>query len=249
MVKNKSIIRGNNRSNGIVNRHLNATPANDWEAFEDKITVKHANKTGKVNSNSRFWDKEFELRIEELYRNDVYEPIFDMLCPMSIDRSNQGVLEKLAAKYAKEMKLDWCELFSDFQFHLMGMLGYQTGTTTTMNPDMSFMENLCNQLKCRAINKFHYYQAEKRKDDQNTIKAEQWDKIEDSSKEHQYDNIEVVIAIQQLDIDELDKKVLIGIATGQIDKQEIPGILGWDLTANNKMKLSRYCKRLQKILA
>lgn len=48
------------------------------------------------------------------------------------------------------------------------------------------------------------------------------------------------------DISPEDIRILIGIATGEIDKKDIPHALNWENKAD-RMKLSRYMKKLQNI--
>lgn len=64
----------------------------------------------------------------------------------------------------------------------------------------------------------------------------------------EYQNTDTFTAIEESFTGD-DRRILLGLATGQISKQDIPAVLGWDLTANNRMKLSRYMSKLAKVLA
>lgn len=64
-----------------------------------------------------------------------------------------------------------------------------------------------------------------------------------------YSDIEYLTDLRNLTgISPDDKKILIGLATGTIDKKEIPQVLNWE-NVNNRMRLSRYMKHLREIIA
>lgn len=228
MIKNKLVIKASQRKNSIVNRSLQETPVNSFECFKETV----------IRSNYKKSSKEIIIKVEELFRAKEYEPIYELLLV------ENGDIEKWAKKFAKDYKLDWCELFSDFQLYLYNML--DGVSDKVYNKEMSFIDNLYVQLKCEALDLRDYYNAKKRKDDCNCKPKEELERHQDN-KNH-YDDIDIFIDLKNIeDISSEDKVILIGIATGEFDKKDIPHILNWK-NQEDRMKLSRYVKKLQGIL-
>lgn len=229
-MEKRLFIRANNRINGIVNRHLEETVENSWECFEETVRRSH--------KQYGMWDTELELKVEELYSADVYDPIYELLL------KDRGVLERWAKLLGDRYNIDWCELFSDFQLHLFNML--DGIADKAYNPEIRFMNNLFKQLECVTKDKRKYLNRNKRKWDSNCVPTEILEQIPDSN--NKYVDSELIIALQALtDINSQDKRVLIGLATGQITKKDIPTLLNWT-NKDDRMKLSRYCKKMTKIL-
>ncbi|AKA72045.1 hypothetical protein [Clostridium scatologenes] len=218
-------IKANNRSNGIVNRHLQETVANSFECFED--TVRSRKYVAR-------WDIELEIKIEELYRVGVYEPIYELLL------KNNGSVEKWAKLLGNRYNIDRCELFSDFQLHLFNML--DGIADKAYNNNISFMNNLYKQLECLAKDKRKYYNANKRKYDRNFVSKRRLEQVPDIKNE--YADSKFLMDLQNLSgISPEDMNVLVGLATGQICRKDIPTILNWT-NKDDRMKLSRYVKAL-----
>ncbi|BCJ95700.1 hypothetical protein acsn021_32690 [Anaerocolumna cellulosilytica] len=228
MSKRQLCIRGNGRKNGIVNRSLQETPVNSFECFRETI----------MRSNYKKCSKEIIIKVEELYRAKEYEPIYELLL------NQDGVVEGWAKIFAKMYHLESNELFSDFQVHLYNMLDGVSDKVYNIN--MPFIDNLYVQLKCEALDLRDYYNAKKRKDDWNCKPKEELEKHKDNK--NQYDDINILMDLENMkDISPEDKRILIGIATGEIDKKDIPYVLNWS-NKEDRMKLSRYVKKLQTIL-
>lgn len=113
-----------------------------------------------------------------------------------------------------------------------------------------FMNNLYKQLECISKDKRKYYNANKRQWDMNCIPTEILEQIPDNK--NIYQDMELLLDLQNLPCDsnlncsEIDKQVLIGLATGQICKKNIPAVLVWT-NKDDRKKLSRYMKKLQKL--
>lgn len=65
---------------------------------------------------------------------------------------------------------------------------------------------------------------------------------------NEYNDIDLIASITQLECSEADKKILIGLATGEIEKKDIPVVLGWS-NRNDRKKLSRYVGKLKLLLS
>jgi len=126
MTNDKLFIRANNRKNGIVNKHLQETLANSFERFEETVRGR--------SRHIRRWDTELEIKVEELYRCGVYDPIYELLL------QEKGMVEKWAKLLGNRYNIDWCELFSDFQLHLYNML--DGIANKAYNKEILFMNNL-----------------------------------------------------------------------------------------------------------
>ena len=222
-------IKANNRSNGIVNRHLRATPADSFECFEEMVRGR-----GSVSR----WDTELEIKVEELFRVGVYDPIYDLLL------KDKGVVEKWAKLLGDRYNIDWCELFSDYQLHLFNML--DGIADKAYNREISFINNLYKQLESLTKDKRKYYDALKRKDDWNCIPTERLVQIPDEMD--YYADWELLLDLQNMEgVSSEDKMILAGLATGEICKQDIPIVLNWT-NKDDRMKLSRYMKKLAGLL-
>jgi hypothetical protein len=229
MAKKQLFIKANDRKNGLVNRSLQETPVNSFEYFKETV----------YRSPNSKWNKELEIKVEELFRVKEYDPIYELLL------NDNGVVEKWARSFGKRYNLDWCELFSDYQLHLFNMLD---GTKDKIyNINISFMHNLYKQLECHSKDKRKYYNAQKRKDNWNCVTKEIIETKPDPKDN--YSDIEYITDLRNLTgISPDDKKILIGLATGTIDKKDIPQVLNWE-NVNNRMRLSRYMKHLREIIA
>jgi hypothetical protein len=73
-------------SKRMMNRLLRATPANNFKCFEE--TVRRRKNHGR-------WGKELEIKVEELFRVKVYDPIYELLL------NENGVVEKWAKNLGK----------------------------------------------------------------------------------------------------------------------------------------------------
>ncbi|URZ03021.1 hypothetical protein [Clostridium felsineum] len=220
-------IKANNRSTSVVNRHLNETMSNSFEYFEETVRGKRR----------AYWDTELEIKVEELYRVGVYEPIYELLL------EKNGVVEQWAEMLGNRIEIDWCELFSDFQLHLFNML--DGVSNKTYNREISFMNNLYKQLECLSKDKWRYYNAKKRKNIWNLIPEGKLNRISDIKNE--YVDKELLMDLQNLDCLEADRSILIRLATDEICKKDIPTVLGWK-NKNNRMKLSRYMRKLSNVI-
>lgn len=127
--------KANNRSNSVVNRHLQETMSNSFEHFEETVRGKRR----------AYWDTELEIKVEELFRVGVYDPICELLLP------ENGVVEQWVKMLGQGFSLDWCELFSDFQLHIFNML--DGVADKAYNTEISFMNNLYKQLECISKDK------------------------------------------------------------------------------------------------
>jgi hypothetical protein len=237
MVANKLFIRGNNRSNGIVNRHLSETPANSFECFEEQVRSRQY---------SSRWDIELEIKVEQLFRDGVYDPIYELLLGHKGTSVNQIVVEKWAEVLGARYNIDWCDLFSDFQLHLYNML--DGISDKVYNRDISFMNNLYKQLECLAKDKRKYLNRAKRKDDLNCIPKERLDQIPD--KTDLYANSELLMDLKNLNwtvSTEIDRDIIIGLAYDVIEKSDIPLNFNWNKA--DRKKLSRYMQTLKIQLA
>lgn len=236
MVKRQLCIRANNRKNGVVNRSLHETPVNSFECFKETV----------MRSNYKKCSKEIIIRVEELFRAKEFDPIYELLL------FENGVVMKWAKVYAKRYNLDWCELFSEYQYYLYNMLDGVSKRVYNIN--MPFIDNLYKQLECETKDIRKRYNAKKRMYDWN---CKQEDELENEVFEKDYkqnslkDIYKDVVVLMDLEslkgISPEDKGILIGIATGEIDKKDIPHILDWS-NKEDRMKLSRYTKKLQQIL-
>jgi acetyl-CoA carboxylase carboxyltransferase component len=110
------------------------------------------------------------------------------------------------------------------------------------NSDISFMNNLYKQLECLTSDKRRYYNAKKRKDDWNCIPSVQLEQIPDKRNDA-YAVREFLLDLQNLNCSETDKQIILGLATGEIVKQDIPTVLNWE-NKDDRKKLSRFMKKL-----
>jgi hypothetical protein len=228
MAKNQLFIKANERKNSVVNRSLQETPVNSFDCFKETV----------MRSNYKKCSKEIIIKIEELFRAKEFEPMYEILLV------KDGVIEMWAKIFAKKYSLDWCELFSDYQLYIYNMLDGVSGRI--YNIEMSFIDNLYVQLKCEALDMWRFYHAKKRMYDRECIPKEDIEKYPDSKNQFEYANI--LMDLENIsDISPEDKRILIGIATGVIDKKDIPHVLNWQ-NKEDRMKLSRYVKKLQSIL-
>jgi hypothetical protein len=235
MAKNKLVIKANDRKNGVVNRSLQETPVNSFECFRETV----------IRSNYKKCNKEIIIKVEELFRAKEYEPIYEILLV------ENGVIEKWAKYFAKDYNLDWCELFSDYKLFLYNMLDGISDKIYNIN--MSFIDNLYKQLECEALDLRRYYNAKKRMYDWNCKTEEELE--EELGKEqnrhiykNRYEDIDILLDLENMEeILPEDKQILIGLATGEIDKRDIPHVLNWS-NKEDRMKLSRYVKKLQGII-
>lgn len=221
-------IKGNSKSNGIVNRHLKETPTNSFACFEE--TVRGRKCTAR-------WSLELEIKIEELYRIEIYEPIYELLLKAN------GTVEHWAKLFGNRYNIDWHELFSDFQLHLFNML--DGISDKAYNMEISFMNNLYRQLECLAKDKRRFQNRAKRKYDCNCIPNERLEQIPDTKNE--YEDIELLTDLRNLDCPEDDRQILIGLATGQICNKDVPTVLNW-INKDDRKKLRRYCHKLSKLI-
>ncbi|MBU3113159.1 hypothetical protein [Clostridium lacusfryxellense] len=224
-------IKGNNRSNGIVNRHLAETSANSFECFEEQVRSRQYHS---------MWDTEIEIKVEQLFRDGVYDPIYELLL------QEKGSVEKWSKKWEEKYNIDWCDLFSDFQLHLYNML--DGIADKVYNRDISFMNNLYKQLECLTKDKRKYLNRAKRKYDWNSIPTDMYEQIPD--KTDLYANSELLMDLQELNWTEstdIDRKIIIGLATDVIEKSEIPLQFNW--AKNDRKKLSRYMQTTKILLA
>jgi hypothetical protein len=237
MVASKLCTRGNNKSNGIVNRHLTETSANSFECFEEQV---------KSSRHHSRWDKELEIKVEELFRVGVYEPIYELLLGHKGTTASQGVVEKWAEMFGRLYNIDWCDLFSDFQLHLFNMLD---GIADKIyNIDISFMNNLYKQLECLAIDKRKYLNRAKRKYDLNCTPKDELEQVPDKIDE--YTDSTFFMDLQKLhctEATEIDREIIIGLATGVFEKADIPERFNWN--KDDRKKLSRYMQTLKIQLA
>ena len=242
-------IKGNNRSNGIVRRHLEETFTNSFDYFEEQV---HRRTTHSM------WDTELEIKVEELFRAGVYEPIFDLLLVPF------GAVEQWSHTFGNRFNIDWCDLFSDFQLYLLNMLDYPVkefavdGSKNTerysakkvYNRDISFMNNLYKQLECESKDKRKFLDRDKRADDQNSESPELMEQRHHNSTDMDFcidsDYLMDLQSIAGVSPDDL--QIIVGLATGEIGKQDIPEKLRWRNIADTK-KLTRYMRRIAEILA
>lgn len=234
----KKYKKANNRKDSIVYQHLQQTPANNFNCFKETV---------RRRKNSK-WDIEFEIKVEELFRAGVYDQIYELLL------KENGEVIKWAKEYGQAYKIDWYELFSDFQLHLFNML--DGIADKAYNREISFMINLRKQLECLAKDKLKYLNRDKRKWDRNFIPQERLEQIPDSNQEKgvpiAYSDVELFVSLENLPIETkgltaLNKQILQWLATGEINKKDIPIILNWT-NRDDRKKLSRYCQKLKKPL-
>lgn len=210
MTKNKLFIKANDRKNGVVNRSLQETPINSFDCFKETV----------MRRNYKKCSKEDVIKTEELFRAKEYEPMYELLLV------ENGVIEKWAKSFAKRYNLDWCELFSDFQLHLYNML--DGISDKVYNKEMSFIDNLYVQLKCEALDLLDYYNAKKRMYDRNCNTEEELEnevfekEYKQNSLKDIYKDVVILMDLENMeDISSEDKRILIGIAAGEIDKKDI----------------------------
>lgn len=236
MAKRQLCIKANNRKNGVVNRSLQETPVNSFECFKDRI----------MRSKYKKCSKDIIIKVEELFRAKEFEPIYELLLEQN------GVVMKWAETFATRYHLDRDELFSDFQLYLFNML--DGVSDRVYNIEMAFIDNLYKQLESKAKDLRKYYNAKKRMYDSNCLTEEELENevIEKEAKANNlkdiYKDVDILMDLKNLqDISAEDKRILIGIATGEINKKDIPHVLNWK-NKEDRMKLSRYMKKLQSIL-
>ena len=108
------------------------------------------------------------------------------------------------------------------------------------------MGNLYNHLKNIAKDIYRKeVQAVKsvRKNEVLTDFSEYTQENKYSFTEQGYSDTEYLLYLSQLDIPQEDKRILTGLATGEIEKKDIPFILNWDNPQDRK-KLFRYMQKL-----
>jgi hypothetical protein len=215
-------------SKRMMNRLLRTTPANNFACFEETV---------KRRRNHDRWSKELEIQVEALFREGIHEPIYEML--LQNRGGHASTVGKWAIMLGKRYNIDWCELFSDYQLHMFNML--DGIADKPYNRELSFLNNLYKQLECLTKDKRRYYSAQKRKDDWNCIPPEQMEEVPDKR------DWEFLLDLQNLNCSETDKQIILGLATGEIGKQDIPTVLNWE-NKDDRKKLSRYMKKLTGII-
>lgn len=78
MANRQVCIRGNDRKNGVVNMSLQETPVNSFECFKETV----------MRSNYKKCSKEIIIKVEELFRANEFDPIYESL------QVENGVIEK-----------------------------------------------------------------------------------------------------------------------------------------------------------
>ncbi|MDD3172464.1 MAG: hypothetical protein PHF63_02135 [Herbinix sp.] len=185
--------------------------------------------------------------VQKAYNNEDYDMIYKLLL------DEKGFIHRLSARYEYQYKIPYATYFSEFQTYLFLLIEFQQGenwevqgiSLRTYNEELSFMGNLYNHLKNIAKDIYRKEVTAKKSVGQNEVLTDFSENKEDNKHqftEQGYTDSEYLLYLSQLDIPQEDKRIMIQLATGEIEKKDIPLIFNWD--NRDRKKLSRYMQKL-----